>query len=37
MFINEDDAAHEHYKDDGLGFGYWDDGFASDEDDEFHN
>lgn len=37
MFINEDDATHEHYKDDDLGFGYWDDEFDPDEDDEFHN
>ena len=37
MFINEDDATHEHYKDDDLEFGYWDDEFDPDEEDEFEN
>lgn len=37
MFIAEDDATHEHYKDDDLEFGYWDDEFDPDEEDEFEN
>lgn len=37
MFIAEDDATHEHYKDDDLEFDYWDDEFDPDEEDEFEN
>ncbi len=36
-FIGEDDATHEHYRDNDLGFGYWDDEFNPDEDDELEN
>ena len=37
MFIAEDDATHEHYKDDDLGFDPLDDEFYPDEKDEFEN
>lgn len=36
-FIGEDDATHEHYRDDDLGFGYWDNESDLDEDAEFEN